>query len=46
LHNKNNSILIKANLIKTANFSDALSGEIFNSLIRKTEEKKQQDQQS
>ena len=39
MHNKNNSTLIKANFIKTANFLEDLKGYIFNSLIRKTEEK-------
>ena len=36
---KNNSTLIKANCIKTANFLQDLTGSIFNSWIRKTEEK-------
>jgi len=35
LHNKNNFTLIKANLIKTANFLEDLIGGIFNSWIRK-----------
>ena len=39
MHNKNNSTLIKANFIKTANFLEDLVGGIFNSLIRKNEEK-------
>ena len=39
MHNKNNSTLIKANFIKTANFLEDLIGGIFNSWIRKTEEK-------
>ena len=39
MHNKDNSTLIKANFIKTANFLEDLKGDIFNSLIRKTEEK-------
>jgi len=39
LHNKNNSTHIKANFIKTANFLEDLIGGIFNSCIRKTEEK-------
>ena len=39
MHNKNNSKLIKANFIKTANFLEDLKGDIFNSSIRKTEEK-------
>ena len=39
MHNKNNSTLIKANFIKTANFLEDLIGGIFNSCIRKTEEK-------
>ena len=39
MHNKNNSTLIKANFIKTANFLEDLKGDIFNSWIRKTEEK-------
>ena len=39
MHKKNNSTLIKANFIKTANFLKDLTGGIFNSLIRKTEEK-------
>ena len=39
MHNKDNSTLIKANFIKTANFLEDLIGGIFNSLIRKTEEK-------
>ena len=39
MHNKNNSTLIKANFIKTANFLEDLIGGIFNSGIRKTEEK-------
>jgi len=39
LHNKNNSTLIKANFIKTANFLEDFIGGIFNNLLRKTEEK-------
>ena len=39
MHNENNSTLIKANLIKTANFLEDLIGGIFNSCIRKNEEK-------
>ena len=39
MHNKNNFTLIKANFIKTANFLEDLIGGIFNSGIRKTEEK-------
>ena len=39
MHNKDNSTLIKANFIKTANFLEDLKGDIFNNLIRKTEEK-------
>ena len=39
MHNKNNSILIKANFIKTANFLEDLIGGICNSGIQKTEEK-------
>ena len=39
MHNKNNSTLIKANFIKTANFLEDLKGDILNSGIRKTEEK-------
>ena len=39
MHNKNNPTLIKANFIKTANFLEHLIGGIFNSWIRKTEEK-------
>ena len=39
MHNKNNSTFIKANFIKTANFLEDLKGDIFNSCIRKTEEK-------
>jgi len=39
LHNKNNSKLIKANFIKTANFLEDLIGGIFKNSIRKTEEK-------
>ena len=39
MHNKNNSTLIKANFIKTANFLEDLIGGIFNSWIQKTEEK-------
>ena len=39
MHNKNNSTLIKANFIKTANFLEDLIGGIFKNLIRKTEEK-------
>ena len=39
MHNKNNSSLIKANFIKTANFLEDLKGDIFNSCIQKTEEK-------
>ena len=39
MHNKNNFTLIKANFIKTANFLKDLIGGIFNSCIRKTEEK-------
>ena len=39
MHNKNNSTLIKANFIKTANFLEDLIGGIFNSWIKKTEEK-------
>ena len=36
---KDNSTLIKANFIKTASFLEDLKGDIFNSWIRKTEEK-------
>jgi len=39
LHNKNNSTLIKANFITTANFLEDLKGGILNSLIRKAVEK-------
>ena len=39
MHNKNNSSLIKANFIKTANFLEDLIGGIFKNWIRKTEEK-------
>ena len=39
MHKKNNSTLIKANFIKTANFLKDLIGGIFNSCIRKIEEK-------
>ena len=39
MHNKNNSTLIKANFIKTANFLEDLKGDIFNSCFQKTEEK-------
>ena len=39
MHNKNNSTLIKANFIKTANFLEDLIGGIFNRWIPKTEEK-------
>ena len=39
MHNKDNYTLIKANFIKTANFLEDLKGDIFNSWIRKTEEK-------
>ena len=39
MHNKNNSTLIKANFIKTANFLENLKGGIFNGWIWKTEEK-------
>ena len=39
MHNKNNSTLIKARFIKTANFLEDLVGGILNTWIRKTEEK-------
>ena len=39
MHIKNNSALIKANFIKTANFLKDPIGVIFNSCIRKAEEK-------
>ena len=39
MHNKNNSRLIKANFIKTANFLEDLIAGIFKNCIRKTEEK-------
>ena len=39
MHNKNNSSLIKANFIKTANFLEDLIAGIFKNCIRKTEEK-------
>ena len=39
MHNKNNSTLIKANFIKTANILEYLIGGIFKNWIRKTEEK-------
>ena len=39
MHNKNNSIFIKANFIKTANFLEDLTGGILKSRILKTEEK-------
>ena len=39
MHNKNNSTLIKANFIKTANLLEDLIGGIFKNWIRKTEEK-------
>ena len=39
MHKKDNSTPIKANFIKTANFLEDLKGDIFNSWIRKTEEK-------
>ena len=39
MHNKNNSTLIKANFIKTANFLEDLTGGIFNSCVQMTEEK-------
>ena len=39
MHNKNNSTLIKANLIKTANFLEDFLWGIFKSIIQKTEGK-------
>ena len=39
MHKKDNTTPIKANFIKTANILEDLKGDIFNSWIRKTEEK-------
>jgi len=47
LHNKNNSKLIKANFIKTANFLEDLIGGIFQNEYERLKKKQmQQDQQS